>query len=280
MSSTHCSVVTPCPAAESERPATGARRPRRRIRDSDGGPRPASPNMIASGLSGRRLRSRSRWTAGSLVASTISWNPPSPWRARIRPAHTASAAWRKARSPFGQRLSVGVQQGQLRPALRAGDRLGVESAVAGILVFGLAVAAHAEGVHRGPRPIVRQLLDDRPARAAVGTVGERVAIAALLRDRRSPASTRRRWPDRRGWWDAVPPGRNSCGSQSRLETARPIRLGPRRHPATRCGPGADERVAASAETVPAIRRPPWTSIRTASASFSTQPLSDSSRAAR
>ena len=62
--------------------------------------------------------------------------------------------------------------------------------------------------HRGARPVVRQLLDDRPARPAVGAVGERIAIAALLGHRRSPAGTRRRWPDRRESWDAVPLGRN------------------------------------------------------------------------
>lgn len=46
----------------------------------------ASATSRAKGLAGRRLRRRSRATAAALVASTSSWKPPTPCRARIFPA--------------------------------------------------------------------------------------------------------------------------------------------------------------------------------------------------
>ena len=69
---------------------------------------------------------------------------------------------------------------QPRPANRARIRLGVEAAVARVVVFGLALRAHRERLHRGVRAVVGQGLDDAEARAAVGAVGERIAVAAVF----------------------------------------------------------------------------------------------------
>ena len=80
---------------------------------------------------------------------------------------------------LGQARAGGVHQPQRRPARRTGDRLGVEPPVGRVLVFGPALGTHREAGHRGPRPVVGQLPDDRPPRPAVGAVGERVAEPAL-----------------------------------------------------------------------------------------------------
>ena len=52
-------------------------------------------------------------------------------------------------------------------------------AVERILVLAAAVRAHGEAGHGRPRPVVRQAPDDGVAGAAVGAVGEGVAVAAL-----------------------------------------------------------------------------------------------------
>ncbi len=59
--------------------------------------------------------------------------------------------------------------------------MSVKPAVAHVVIFPLAQHAHREFLHRGIRPVVRHRLDDREARSAMGTVGERIAIAAIAR---------------------------------------------------------------------------------------------------
>ena len=74
----------------------------------------------AKGLLGRCLRRRRRATASLWLASTSSWNPPTPCRARISPSRSRSqAAWR-ARSPSARgrpaasrKRRRGPQAGQL-----------------------------------------------------------------------------------------------------------------------------------------------------------------------
>ena len=58
---------------------------------------------------------------------------------------------------------------------RAGDRLGVEPPVGGVLVLLPAVPTHGEGRHRGVGTVVGDVPGDGVARAAVGAVGEGVA---------------------------------------------------------------------------------------------------------
>ena len=143
----------------------GARR--RRVR-----PRPrrapaASRAMSANGRSSRCLRARSRATAASSSARQARWNPPTPLTATIRPS-----------SRPRDRLVVAAHA---RPARRARVRLGVEAAVARVVVLGLAGGAHDEAGHRRPRAVVRDAGDDREARAAVRAVDERVAIPPIGR---------------------------------------------------------------------------------------------------
>ena len=71
-------------------------------------------------------------------------------------------------------------QFEMRAASGARIRLGVEAAVARVVVFGPALRAHRERFHRGVRAVVGQGLDDAEARATVGAVGERIAMAAVI----------------------------------------------------------------------------------------------------
>ncbi|MPN22237.1 hypothetical protein SDC9_169620 [bioreactor metagenome] len=57
----------------------------------------------------------------------------------------------------------------------------MEAAVGRVGVLRGAVRTHGEPAHRGRRPVVRQILDDRQPWAAVGAGGERVAVAAVGR---------------------------------------------------------------------------------------------------
>ena len=56
----------------------------------------------------------------------------------------------------------------------------MEAAVARVVVFGLALRAHRERLHRGVRAVVGQGFDDAETRAAVGAVGEWITMAAVL----------------------------------------------------------------------------------------------------
>ncbi len=66
------------------------------------------------------------------------------------------------------------------PAHRAGVGLGVKPAVKGFGVLPRAIRAHAKAAHGGVGTVVGDLQDDAVARAAVGAVGERVAVATIL----------------------------------------------------------------------------------------------------
>jgi hypothetical protein len=80
-----------------------------------------------------------------------------------------------------QHLAASIPERQLRAAARAGIGLSLEAPVERVVVLGLARRAHREAPHGGVGPVVGQRLDDAIARAAVGTVGERVAMAAVGR---------------------------------------------------------------------------------------------------
>ena len=122
--------------------------------------------------------------------------------------------------PVGQLPSLKVQQLQLRAAVGAGDRLGVEPPVGRIGVLGRTGRAHVEAGHAGPRAVVGQVLDDRPARPAVGAIGEgiaepplarRVNLLAALGAGRQVGGNRR-------------PGRSLVRAAANLERRRAVRL--------------------------------------------------------
>lgn len=95
-------------------------------------------------------------------------------------ADGADLALGEALEGEGERVtwSGGVEL-ELGTALGAGDGLGVEAAVGGVVVFGLTGGAKGEWGEGGGGAIVRELADDRVAGAAVGAVEERVAEAAV-----------------------------------------------------------------------------------------------------
>ncbi len=80
-----------------------------------------------------------------------------------------------------RRDGIVERQREPRAARRAGDRLGVEAAIGGILVLSPAVVAEREAGHRRVRPVVRHRADDREARAALRAVDEGVPVAAIGR---------------------------------------------------------------------------------------------------
>ena len=103
-----------------------------------------------------------------------------PLHGHDTPLQEARTAASKAAGPAASccpgRLAL-----QGRPAARTRDRLGVKTPIGRIDIFRLALWAQGELGHRGSRPIVGQLPNDRPARPAVGAVGEGIAVAALGR---------------------------------------------------------------------------------------------------
>ena len=79
-----------------------------------------------------------------------------------------------------QLVAEAVEQPYPRAADRAGVRLGVEAAVRGVVVLPPALGAHREAGHRGGGAVVGDLPRYGEAWAAVGAVGERVTVAAVL----------------------------------------------------------------------------------------------------
>src|ERR1041385_2688562 len=68
----------------------------------------------------------------------------------------------------------------MRPAIRTGIGLGVETAAAGIMIFLQTMGAHPEAFHRSIRPIVGNALDDAESGPAIRAVGERIQITAVV----------------------------------------------------------------------------------------------------
>ena len=92
---------------------------------------------------------------------------------RAMAAETTSSAGRSAPSAVDKR--------NLRPAVPACIGLRVEAAVRRIVVFRLACGAHGKARHGGLRPVVGNAARDGEARAAVGAIEKRIAIAAVRR---------------------------------------------------------------------------------------------------
>ena len=77
------------------------------------------------------------------------------------------------------RDSTGYTQFQLRPAMPTGVRFCMEATVVRVLVFMFARVAHLELSHGSTGAVVGQIADDRKPWAAVGAIGERVAVATV-----------------------------------------------------------------------------------------------------
>jgi hypothetical protein len=73
-----------------------------------------------------------------------------------------------------------VLQPESGAAIPAGIRLRVKPPIVRIFIFGTAERTHRENPHRGPLPIVRDILNDAIARTTVGTIQERIGKSAVL----------------------------------------------------------------------------------------------------
>ena len=69
---------------------------------------------------------------------------------------------------------------QRRPAVRASDRLGVESPIVRVVVFGGTAFTHGERRHGGGYPVIGQGTDDGEPGTAVGARNERVPVTAVV----------------------------------------------------------------------------------------------------
>ena len=103
---------------------------------------------------------------------------------RARAEGSAGGADRVVAAATGRRgppcvsLGAGVKPDH-RPASRAADRLGMKAAVGRIGILANAVGAEGKGGERRRRSVVGERADDGKARAAVGAVGKRMAMAAV-----------------------------------------------------------------------------------------------------
>src|SRR5690242_8788731 len=77
----------------------------------------------------------------------------------------------------GKDDSHAVPQFQLRTTLRAGIRLGMETAVARIVKFLVALRTHRELAHGCVRAIIRQVFDDGETRTAMRAVCKWIQVA-------------------------------------------------------------------------------------------------------
>jgi hypothetical protein len=81
----------------------------------------------------------------------------------------------------GQNLAVCIPELEMRSTLSTGIGLGVEAAIARVLVFGLASLAHDEAAHGRVGAVVRQGLNDAETRPAVRAVRERITVTPISR---------------------------------------------------------------------------------------------------
>ena len=200
--------------------------------------------ITASGLTGRCLRVRRRWTAFSLSASHSRWYPPMPLTEGDHGALGARLARAGCHMPLHCRSPGGSIDGTIN--VSTGPNVGQASGWAWkrrscrVVELVPTIGAHLEAGHGRVRSVVGQRVDDGVARAALGAVGERVAVAARARvghlvpgsrGRRSgraewPPSARQRQPGFQGCR-----GCHGCGSRPALPAppwghGRWLRAGP------------------------------------------------------
>ena len=185
--------------------------------------RRASGNSTANGFASRCLRARNVRMASSLPASAINRKPPRPFTATMAPLVNRGDRSLQRVVLARELRAGGVPQRERWPAGRTRVWLRVKPAIERILVLLAARSAHRECLHRRPLAIVRQVLDDAEARAAVRAVDERIpkapiagveqlaeTVGARSRDpgARTPKAPRaRRWRgsrSARSRWDRAP----------------------------------------------------------------------------
>ena len=126
------------------------------------------------------LASAQRATASSSSARQARWKPPSPLTARIRPSRSSAAAASIGSRRGGSVLVArGVDQPRARAAHRTRVRLGVEAAIARVLVLAPALRAHLERGHGRQGSVVGHTGHDREPGSAVGAVREGVPVAPV-----------------------------------------------------------------------------------------------------
>jgi hypothetical protein len=81
----------------------------------------------------------------------------------------------------GNDPAVDAPKLQMWPADWAGVRLGVETAVRGVIVLAPTGFTHREPSHRGVWPVVGKRPDDREPGTAIGTIREGIEVAAVGR---------------------------------------------------------------------------------------------------
>ena len=103
--------------------------------------------------------------------------------------------------PVQVRMRILVK-GQFRTADRAGDGLGMETAIRWILIFSLAIRAKRKPCHRCEGTVVRHLPNDRESGSTIRAIDERVAVPAVGGIEQLPQAIRACchvwWNDRKG----------------------------------------------------------------------------------
>ena len=87
-------------------------------------------------------------------------------------------------SRIGDRFTasfVTADQIDLRPAVIAAHRLGIESSRLRIVVFLRTFRTHRKFLHAGPFSVIRQRIQDRQPRPTAGTIDKRMQIASVVR---------------------------------------------------------------------------------------------------
>ena len=79
------------------------------------------------------------------------------------------------------RLSLCINQLYPRSTDWASVRLGVKPPIHRILILPGTIRAHRKWPHRGARPVIRHIGDDRVPRATVRAIGKRIPIMAINR---------------------------------------------------------------------------------------------------
>ena len=234
------------------------------------GRRPSPPAASPRAACARR----SVRTASAEVASQARWKPPSPFTATTAPVPQRAPR----RSAIGSR-AAGRAAGRSRSATRgpqAGQALGwAWKRRSRGSAYSRAQAGHMrEAGHGGGGPVVGDAQGDGEARAAVGAVGERVAVAPVGGVAAARAGSRGRWRGRGGW---RPRRSDRAAALDDLEAGGEplVRDGygaQRLHPRRRRGLRPSRRSKRSR-----TRPGPKASTVTPAASFQTRPVRPSSR---
>jgi hypothetical protein len=79
----------------------------------------------------------------------------------------------------GQGVSSPFMKAHHRPAVPAGVGLGMKATVTGVLILLTTGRAHSEPIHGGVAAVIGNVQDDRVSRPTMGTIDERIPVAAV-----------------------------------------------------------------------------------------------------